>query len=167
MKRILIIGISGTGKSYTARKIRDITGLPLTHLDSIFWKENWVEADEPQVQGLILNEINKDSWIIEGYIEPCSEQRLKRADKIIYLDYNGLSASIGVLKRFLKHRKSPRPEMPAGNTDKFSLSFLKMVFKRQERPEIESTIKGHEDKTLRLKNRSATKKYLKELQSQF
>jgi adenylate kinase family enzyme len=43
-KRIIIIGSSGGGKSTLARQLGDITGLPVIHLDKVFWNPNWVET---------------------------------------------------------------------------------------------------------------------------
>lgn len=165
MKKILIVGISGTGKTALARQLSDKLKLPVVHLDSIFWKDNWVEAEEDVVSSRIRQEINKDYWIIEGYIEPLSRERVQAADKVIYLDYSGVAAIKGGLKRSIQHRKIARPEMPVGNTDGVSYKFLKSLAKREERPEIEAAIKGFEAKTVRLKNRREVNKWLAKFHS--
>ncbi len=162
MKRILVIGISGTGKTRFASLLSEKLGIPVVSLDSIFWKENWVEEDEKVVEQKIADEIDKESWIIEGYIEPLSKQRVDAADTIIYLDHPGHQALRGGLARMVKHRKTPRPEMPAGNVDKFGYKFLKTLYTREERPEIERAIKGNR-KVIRLKNRKVVNKYLANL----
>lgn len=159
MKCILIVGISGTGKSRFAKLLSEKLNLPVVNLDSIFWKENWVEEDETTVEQMIAKEIAKERWIIEGYIEPLSRQRVEAVDTVIYLDYLGYQAARGGLARMLKHSKTPRPEMPKGNVDKLSYKFLKSLYRRDERSEIERAIKGY-DNVIRLKNRPATKRYL-------
>ncbi len=161
MKRILIVGISGTGKTRFANLLSKKLGIPAVHLDSIFWKENWVEQDEAVIGQKITAEIAKDSWIVEGYIEPLSAQRIARADQIIYLDYSGFAALRGGMKRMLKHRKTPRPEMPAGNVDKQGYAFLKSVYMREERTEIERVVSS--DKVVRLRSRKAANAYIKSL----
>jgi adenylate kinase family enzyme len=163
-KRILIIGISGSGKSHLANALRDLTSLPVTHLDSIFWKENWVERGEEDVIRIIHNKLLEEIWIIEGYIEPLSSDRLHRADLVVYLDYSGIAAASGAIKRFAKHHKTPRAEMPAGNTDKFSWSFLSTVVQRKERAEIENAIKPYITKVTRIKSRTKLREYLNVLQ---
>ena len=162
MKRILIVGVSGTGKTWLANLLSKKLNLPVVSLDSIFWKKNWVEQDEAIVEQRIASEISKKSWIIEGYIEPLSAQRVEAADRIIYLDYAGHQAARGGLTRMLKHAKTPRPEMPEGNIDRPGYKFLKTLYKREERPEIERAIQGS-DKVVRLKNRKATRQYLANL----
>lgn len=41
MKRVLVIGGNGSGKSTFSRKLGKKTGLPVVHLDKIFWRGNW------------------------------------------------------------------------------------------------------------------------------
>lgn len=162
MKRILIVGVSGTGKTRFANLLSKKLSIPVVNLDSIFWKENWVEEEEEVVKQKIADEINKEKWIIEGYIEPLSKQRIEAADQIIYLDYSGYLALWGGIARMIKHRKTPRPEMPAGNIDKFGYEFLKTLYQRQERPEIEKAVDNNR-KVIRLKNRKLAKQYLESL----
>ena len=96
MKRILIVGVSGTGKTRLAHKLSHTLNIPAVLLDTIFWKENWEEQDPKIVKAKIRQEIAKDRWIIEGYIEPLGEERVKRADTVVYLDYPGYLALLGV-----------------------------------------------------------------------
>lgn len=159
MKRVLIVGISGTGKTRFANKLGEKLQLPVIHLDSIFWREDWVEEDERIVEHKIAREVAKKAWIIEGYIEPLSAERVKAADTIIFLDYPGSTALRGGIERSIKHRKTPRPEMPTGNVDSFGYGFLRSLYRRDERPEIEKAIQGSQ-KLIRLKSRRATNKYL-------
>ena len=44
MKRILIIGNGGSGKSTFAKKLHKKLNLELIHLDNLFWKPNWVQT---------------------------------------------------------------------------------------------------------------------------
>ena len=159
MKRILILGISGTGKTRFANKLSKKLNLPVVNLDSIFWKEDWIEQDETIVEELIVIELGKDRWVIEGYIEPLSAERIEAADTVIFLDFPGYLALWGGTTRALKHSRTPRPEMPTGNVDKPGYKFLKSLYNREERPGIARAIKDC-DKVIVLKNRKAANKYL-------
>jgi adenylate kinase family enzyme len=161
MQRILIVGISGTGKTRLAQRLSDKLHVPTILLDTIFWKENWQEEDPNVVESKIRDAIRQDAWIIEGYIEPLGEERVKSADVVIYLDYPGHLALRGGLSRWRRFRGRARPEMPAGNIENFGWKFLMTLLRRDERPEIESAIKGQENKVIRLKSRHATEAYLK------
>jgi len=58
MKRILIIGAGGAGKTTFARQLGEILGLAVVHLDALYWKPGWVEPP-------------KDEWArtVEGVLE--------------------------------------------------------------------------------------------------
>ncbi len=45
MKKIMIIGSGGAGKSTLARALGSIMNIEVIHLDKLFWKSNWVETD--------------------------------------------------------------------------------------------------------------------------
>jgi adenylate kinase family enzyme len=163
MNRILIVGISGTGKTFIAKRMSKSLNLPVVYLDSIFWKESWQEENEDLVTKKIQAVIEENTWIIEGYIEPLGHERVQRANLVLYLDYSGFQAMKGGIQRYLHYRGKTRPEMPAGNTESFGLKFLWTLLTRQERPEIEVAIKGNEDKVTRLTSRGKTKYYLEQL----
>jgi len=90
MKRVVIIGRGAAGKSTLARRLGDITGLPLIEMDKIFWqpgltgtpREEWVVIQERLVAG--------DRWIMDGDLGPYDavEVRLRAADTIIFLDFS-------------------------------------------------------------------------------
>jgi len=160
MKRILIVGVSGTGKTRLAHQLSEKLHLPAILLDAIFWQENWQEEDPKVVEAKIKEAINKEEWIIEGYIEPLGTERVKRADVVLYLDYSGILALLGGLSRWRQFRGKIRPEMPVGNIETLGWKFLMTLLRRDERPEIETAIHAYEDKVIRLKSRKATEKYL-------
>ena len=160
LNRICIIGISATGKSTLARFLHEKLNLPLIHIDQIWWGPDWSEQSEAAVSQRLSLILKKEDWIIEGYVEPLSQERFHKADLIIYLDYSGYRSLIGGLSRIWKKQ---RPEMPQGCTDKVDIEYLKTMWFRRERPEIESALKKFKDpqKLVRLKSRSELRKFLK------
>lgn len=151
-KKILILGISGTGKTTLARKLSKLLDIPVYHLDKYIWKKNWIEASQQEAEEKIRDIINKPSWIIEGWISPLAELKLQTANTILYLNYSGIRVLLGGIKRWWKNKGKVREEMPAGCIEKFDLKYLKVMFKRLERPEIEDTVKKFEDKIIRIKS---------------
>jgi adenylate kinase family enzyme len=136
-RNIVVIGISGTGKSTISRKLAALKGLPLYHMDSIIWSENWIESDDHTIQ-LRLEEIaDTDGWIVEGWVDKNSKTILERADLILYLDYPGWLAFWGGLQRWWCYRGTKRPEMPDGCNETLDLEYLQKMLYRQERPHIE------------------------------
>lgn len=163
MNRILIIGISATGKSTLARKLSDFYKIPITHYDELVWAKNWIEVDEKIVEQKLEEIVKKDRWIIEWYIHPAARVRLEQADIVLYLDYSGLQSVLGGLTRWWQHRGRTRPEMAEGCIEKLELDYLKVMWKRKERQDIEDAIKGYEDKIVRLKSRKETDSFLEQL----
>lgn len=158
--KILIIGISGTGKTTLARKLSDFLKIPITHYDELVWGENWKEKDEKRVEQKLEETMKKDQWIIEGFIHPAAKSKLEKADTVIYLDYSGWQAFWGGVARWWTYRNKVRPEMAPGCIEKFDWNYLKIMWKRGERPEIEEAIKGFESKIIRLKARKQLYNYL-------
>lgn len=89
--RIIIIGNNGSGKSFLAKKLSVITGLPLVHLDVEFWRPNWEKPPE-------------EEWIIDGNHTDTMELRFKAADIVIFLDINRFVCLVSVLLRNGKKR---------------------------------------------------------------
>ena len=163
MKKVLIIGISGTGKTTLAKKLSASLRIPAFYLDTYIWKDNWVEASQPELEEKIKKILPLDSWIMEGFISPCAELKLERASTVLYLDYSGWRALLGGLRRWWQYRGRVRPEMPAGCVEKLDWKYLKVIFKKMERPEIETAIANFANKIVRLKSPRETKKYLNEV----
>ncbi len=131
-KRIVIVGVSASGKSTFARKLSAKTKIPLFLMDAIMWNPGWQYiGDEETVKK--LEEIGAtEEWIIEGYVSTEARTFLfERADMIVYLDYTPMVATLRYLKRWLKHRKSPRPELE-GSPENFDWKFLKLVWTKGE-----------------------------------
>ena len=166
MERVLVVGISGSGKTWLSRRLGGILGLPVVHLDSIFWMDSWVEADPRTVERDIRAALGRDQWVIEGYIEPLSRQRVQRADLVVYLDCSGPQALRGGLQRWVRHRRRARPELPSANKDRLDLGFLSVLLRRQERPEIEAALAdAAEVKVVRLCSRREAARFLRHLET--
>ena len=161
--KIAILGITGAGKSTLARRIAKRTGLPLFHMDTLFWKGKWEEVPEAEYLAnheKILRE--NERWIIDGWLNDKMARRLTDADLIIYLDYPGWLVAIHYIERWLAHRKVARPELPEESRDRFKLHRLLLSLFRGERPEIEDAIRKtkSEPKVVRLASMDETEDYL-------
>ncbi len=131
-KKIVVVGVSASGKSTFSRKLAESLSLPFIAMDAIMWKPGWdYIGDEATVEK--LKEVSAGSeWIIEGYISKGARTFLfDRADTIIYLDYSPLTCATRYIQRWWKHRKDARPELE-GSSEKFSFKFLKLVWTKGE-----------------------------------
>ena len=164
-KRVVVVGVSASGKSVFSRKLAQRTGLPLKHMDSIIWKPGWVYAGDDVVDRWLEEVTTEDSWIIEGYITKASRTTVfERADTILYMDYSPWVASWRYLKRWWRHRKDARPEIE-GCPEKFSFKFLKLVWAKGEAITLKQFLKnvGDQSKIVTLRSPREAKKYLTSL----
>ena len=136
MKRIVIIGCSGSGKSTFSRKLQQLTGNPLYHLDKLFWLPDW-ELRSAEEQDRIQKELVKEgNWIIDGNYQRSLPIRLERADTIFFFDYPRRLCLYRALKRIVSNRKRTRPDMGAGCPERFDWEFMKFIwnFNKNNRP---------------------------------
>lgn len=163
--KIVIVGVSASGKSTFARKLADKLKIPVTHMDALMWESGWEYIGDDKTVALIDEVSRQEDWVIEGYITKAARSELfSKADKIIYLDYPGLLSAWRYVKRWWKYRKNPRPELP-GSPEKFSFTFLRLVHTKGEVWKLERLFKesNWDSKIIRLKNPKDAEEYLNNL----
>ncbi|MCI7019362.1 MAG: topology modulation protein [Clostridiales bacterium] len=128
MERILIIGCSGSGKSRLARKLGQKLGLPVIHLDQLWWTENWQNVTVEEFDSRLAMALNMDRWIIDGNYSRTMGVRLSQCDTVIYLDFSRWACLLGMCQRLLSSRGKTRPDMPAGCPERFSWEFVKWIW---------------------------------------
>ena len=84
MKRVIIIGCGGAGKSTLARKMGELTGIPVIHLDQLFWKPGWVERTREEFDPMIQRELEKEAWIMDGNFDRTMDERIKRCNAVTW-----------------------------------------------------------------------------------
>ena len=82
-KRICIIGRPGSGKSTFAIKLAKKTGLPLVHLDQLWWNENWVQSTKEEFDLKLDEALEKEEWIMDGNFSRTLKKRCEKAE-ILY-----------------------------------------------------------------------------------
>lgn len=163
MERIIIIGCGGAGKSTLARQLGEKTGLPVVHLDKLFWKPGWVEMERDAFDALLRRELAKDKWIMDGNFNRTMPERIARCDTIIYLDFNRVTCLLGVMKRILMTYGTVRPDMGEGCPERIDFEFLKWVwnFNKNKREKYYKLLNETEGvQTIVLKNRKMVRKFL-------
>ena len=86
-RKIIVIGCPGSGKSTLSRALAEVTGLPLYHLDMMYWNEDKTTVDRQIFLDRLNEAMSGDRWIIDGNYQSTMEMRIKKCDKIILLDY--------------------------------------------------------------------------------
>jgi len=110
MKKVAVFGNAGAGKSTLARRLAEITGLPLYPIDMIQFPDGY--RPDAKDGGKIAHEeylklhadlLRRDQWIIDGYGSvPSAWEQFAAADTLVYIDLPLLTHYWWVTKRLLK-----------------------------------------------------------------
>lgn len=160
MKKIMVIGCPGSGKSTLSRKLHNITKIPLYHLDMMFWNEDKTTAKKSVFLERLSEVLTKDSWIIDGNFSSTMEQRMNECDTVIFLDYPTDVCLDGVEKR----RGKPRGDIPWIETeeDEEFTEFIK-TFNVSRKPAILELLDKYKEKNILIfKSREEADRFLNE-----
>ena len=152
MRKVLVIGPCGAGKSTLARELAERLALPLFHMDQINWKPGWIESTPEELNAKLDAVIAGDAWLIDGTYGGTLGKRLNRADTVVYLDFPIRLCVARLLRRIWTWRGKSRPDMTDGCPERFDFGFLIYLLRWNNGPRIrtEQSLKGHEAKVVRL-----------------
>ena len=161
MKKILVIGCPGSGKSTFARALAEITDLPLYHLDMMYWNADRTQVEKAVFRAKLAETLSRDQWIIDGNYQSTMELRLQAADTVFFLDYPTEVCLEGLRER----RGKPRPDMPWIEQEE-DTEFTEYVrsFVEKNRPLILTLLEKYASlSTVVLTDRALADAYLKSL----
>ena len=139
MQRVVILGCSGAGKSTFARALGARLGIPVVHLDALFWEPGWKEPQNEAFRARVGAAIDGDAWISDGnYVSRTFDLRLPRADTVIFLDQPRWLCVFRILWRWLTSFGRTRPDLAEGCSENFDWAFFLWTwnFKRKSQPRI-------------------------------
>lgn len=141
-RKILIVGCGGAGKSTLAVEMGKRFGLPIVHLDKLWWLPNWQNRSQEEFDALLLRELAKSEWIIEGNFLRTFKMRLTHADFCIFLDYDTELCIKSVYERAEKYKGTTRPDMTEGCLEQVDDEFKNWIssFKENVRPSMLSEL---------------------------
>lgn len=128
MKKVLVIGSGGAGKSTFATSLGRVLDIEVIHLDAFYWKPGWIETPKPEWREKVAALVKRDTWIIDGNYSGTFDIRFAACDTVIFLDVARRVCLWRVLKRLLLYRRGGRPDMAAGCQERFDLQFLLWIW---------------------------------------
>lgn len=149
MRRVVVLGPGGAGKSVLATRLGERTGLPVIHLDVIFWRPGWHPAPRAQAVDQLAEVVATDAWILEGNFlaDVARDGRLGRADTVVLLDLPAPVCIARVMRRLIRDRHRTRPDLPAGCSESFDPEGLASIvhWAAQHRPQVLALMEGLRD----------------------
>jgi adenylate kinase family enzyme len=124
-KRILILGPSGAGKSALARRVGERLGLPIAHLDAIYWNPGWVPTEIGQFRERVAHLAARDTWVMDGNYTTHLDLRLPRAEAVIWLDLPRYVYFPRAVWRMIRNYWRERGDVGPGCPERFELSFFR------------------------------------------
>ena len=169
MKRVMIIGCGGAGKSTLARQLGGITGLPVVHLDQIWWSPgHWQHMEREAFDAILQREMEKEMWILDGNYNRTMSLRLEKCDTVIYLDKPRLVCLLQWMKRVIQNWGHARQDMAPGCAEWFDPEMAGWIwgFHKANRKKYYNLLAQQENKTVViLKNRRQVRKFLKNVEN--
>lgn len=162
-KKIMVIGSPGSGKSVLSRRLSEITGIPLYHMDNLYWRSDRTHITRPELMEAVEAIMRTSEWIIDGNYIGTMGQRMQGAETIIYLDIPEEVCVEGIKSRI----GTKRADLPwvEETLDEELLKFV-LDFKTETKPKIEELLKLCErdnKEIIRLPSREAINQFVKQV----
>lgn len=161
MKKAIVLGCSGSGKSVFARRLQECTGLPLVCLDNIWWKPDRSHIPRDEFDAALAEVLRTDAWIIDGDYSRTYDTRIRACDAVFFLDYGEDVCMAGIRERVGK----VRPDMPWVE-NKLDPELVELVqnYRRDNRPVVLELLDKYSDKEIRVfRSREESEAWLKQL----
>lgn len=162
MKKIIVIGCPGSGKSYFSKKLKDILNYPIYHLDLIWNKPDKTTISREEFDSILNKIFLEDTWIMDGNYQRTLEMRINACDTIILLDFD-LEVSLEGATSRVGQQRDDMPWKEESLSEEFKNKILS--FREEKLPEIYKLLDKYKDekKIIIFKNREESNNYLDSL----
>ena len=149
MRRVVILGPAGGGKSTFARRLGKRLAIPVVHLDALCWEPGWKALTIDAFRSRLSEAISGDAWITDGnYAKLTFDLRMPRADLVIWVERSRLHCTWRVCKRAIKSYFNADEDLADGCKERIDGRFLDRLryiahFNRVNRPRIEAERMTH------------------------
>ena len=145
MKKVVILGCCGSGKSTFARKLQEREGLPLFCLDNIWWKPDRSHISRDEFDAALAKVMAGNAWIIDGDYSRTYEARVSACDTVFFLDYGEDECMAGIRERVGRER----PDIPwvENELDPFLMDQVRR-YRQENRPVVLALLDRYSDREI-------------------
>ena len=138
MRRVLVIGSPGAGKSTLSARLATKLGVPVHYLDRHHWLPGWKYRDTASAREIVRALADTPEWVMDGNFAETFDLRMPRADSLVWLDYPRTTCIRRILMRSIADYRKAKPDLPEGCPEGFDLGVLRFAwrFPADGRPQI-------------------------------
>lgn len=162
MQKVMVMGSPGAGKSTFARKLSEITQLPLYYLDKLWHKPDQTNISREEFDLRLADWIAQECWIIDGNYQRTLKARMEACDTIFLLDFPVEVCLAGVKSRIGRQRED-LPWIETEFDEEFRQAILE--FPQKKLPQIYEWIEQYrnEKEVIIFRSREETDEFLKSM----
>jgi adenylate kinase family enzyme len=165
MKKVAIVGCGGSGKSRLARELGRILGAPVTHLDAVYFDDEWNALPLDQFADVQRELVGQPRWVIDGNYHATLQVRLEACDTVVLMDVSTVAALYGIVSRQIRHGAGHQGN---GIHNRINWTVIKYVagYRRTMRPRVMARIEqfaADRAEAVLLSSRRRTRRWLRKV----
>jgi adenylate kinase family enzyme len=123
MRRVVVVGVTGSGKSTFARALSARLGVAYIEMDALYWQANWTRVAPEEFRARLSTAVAQDGWVADGNYSVARDIVWAAADTVVWLDYELPLIFVRLLGRTLR-RTLRKEQLWGGNRERFLTQFL-------------------------------------------
>ena len=129
LRRILVLGSPGAGKSYFANRLAAMLELDVIHLDALFWRPGRIPTPVEEWRATVSSLVRRDAWVMDGTYEQSLDIRVPAADAVFLIDKSKASCLWRIVRRKAVQYGTVRPDAPHGHGGGLDWQLIKYIWK--------------------------------------
>ncbi len=123
MRRVVVVGVTGSGKTTFAAALAARLRIAHVELDALHWEPDWVMAERNVFRERVARALAAETWVADGNYSKVRDLVWTRADTLVWLDYPFALTFVRLLRRTVARIRSGQ-ELYNGNRERFKEQFL-------------------------------------------